>query len=232
MLLGGFLPLTFADFPGRLACVVFTQGCNLRCGYCHNPQLIDRHAPGGAETPTETRILDFLKTRQGLLDGVVVCGGEPTVQPALIPFLQRLKNLGFLVKLDTNGTNPPVLREALDRGLLDYVAMDVKHDPARYAAIAGVAVDPGVLAASRDLLMSSGVACEFRTTVIPGFHDEAAIEEMARFCRGASRYVLQAFRPKGAFKPAFREYSAPSAEQLQQFERIAGRLVDNVEACC
>lgn len=229
MLFGGFLPMTLLDFPGSVACVAFTQGCNLRCGCCHNPQLIGRRAPAGVERSTESQILGFLKTRQGLLDGVVVSGGEPTLQPDLLRFLDRVKNLGLLVKLDTNGTNPPVLREAFDRGLLDYVAMDVKNVPARYAEITGIAVDPGALAESRNLLLSSRAACEFRTTVIPHFHNEAAMEDIARFCAGAPRFVVQAFRPNGAFDPAFRAYPPPTAGQLQRFQQIAARFVANVE---
>ncbi|MDD4270741.1 MAG: anaerobic ribonucleoside-triphosphate reductase activating protein [Thermoguttaceae bacterium] len=232
MLFGGFLPLTLVDFPGRVACVVFTQGCNLRCGYCHNPQLIDLHPSVRSERPTESQVLDFLKTRRRVLDGLVISGGEPTLQPDLIPFLNRIKNLGLLVKLDTNGTNPHVLREALERGLLDYLAMDVKDDPQRYARLAGVAVDPAVLVASRDLLLSSHVADEFRTTVIPRFHDESTIEEISRFCAGASRYVLQAFRSEEVFKPAFREYAPTAAEQLHRFKRVAERFVANVEVRC
>jgi pyruvate formate lyase activating enzyme len=229
MLLGGLLPLTLVDFPGRLACVVFTQGCNLRCGYCHNPQLIDVRASTSSATPTESRVLEFLNTRRGLLDGVVVSGGEPTLQPDLIPLLIRIKNLGFLVKLDTNGTNPPVLREALDLGLLDHVAMDVKHDPSRYAEITGAPVDPDILVASRDLLLSSGVACEFRTTVVPQFHDEAAIEEIARFCTEASHFFLQRFCPDGAFEKSLRTGPAPTIDLLRQFKHIAERFVVNVE---
>jgi pyruvate formate lyase activating enzyme len=232
MFLGGFHPLTLVDFPGRVACVVFTQGCNLRCGYCHNRQLIAHQGPATGEPTTESQVLEHLKTRQGLLDGIVITGGEPTLQTDLIPFLECVKNQGVLVKLDTNGTHPEVLREALERGLLDYVAMDVKHDPDRYAEIVGIAVDPGVLAASRDLLLTSGIAYEFRTTVIPHFHDAATIEAIARFCAGASRYVLQVFRPQEAFQPAFREYSRPSIEQLNHLKQIVERSNVHVEVCC
>ena len=229
MILGGFQPLTLTDFPGRVACIVFTQGCNLRCGYCHNWQLIARKPVAEANAPSEAEIFAFLETRRRKLDGVVVTGGEPTIQPDLLDFLARVKSLGFEVKLDTNGTNPSVLAEALTRGLLDYVAMDVKHDPARYAELVGVAVDPCNLAASRDLLLSSGVAHEFRTTVVPQFHDEAAIERIAQFCAGASRMVLQGVVSAHASEPAFRMCPSPTLNQLQRSKRIAERFIGNVE---
>jgi len=229
MLLGGFLPLTLLDFPGRVACIAFSQGCNLRCGYCHNPQLIGLRAPAGATTSAESQVLGFLATRRGVLDGVVVSGGEPTIQPDLLPFLLRIKDLGFLVKLDTNGTNPPVLRDAHQRRLVDYVAMDVKHDPARYGEITGAPVDPDVLAASRDLLRSQGVAHEFRTTIVPRYHDEAAMERIARFCEGASRFVLQSLVPAHARKRAFRRYAPPTPGELQRLKRIAERFIGTVE---
>jgi pyruvate formate lyase activating enzyme len=229
MIFGGFQPLMLLDFPGQVACTVFTQGCNLRCGYCHNPQLICRQNAADVETLTEEQLFAFLKHRRGVLDGVVISGGEPSLQPDLIDFLARIKVLGFLVKLDTNGTNPQVLREALEYRLLDYVAMDVKHDPACYVEITSVLVDPKVLATSRDLLLSSGVAYEFRTTILPQFHDEAAIEQIARFCEGASCFVLQSFVPAHVLEPTFRKYLPPTLDQLRRLKHVAERFIDNVE---
>lgn len=228
MRFGGFHPLTLLDFPGQVACILFTQGCNLRCGYCHNPQLIGPAPPGG-ELVAEEQVLDFLKRRQGLLDGVVVSGGEPTLQADLVGFLRRLRELGFSTKLDTNGTNASMLREALHEGLLDYVAMDLKHDPARYQEITGVAVDPGVLAESRDLLRSSGVAHQFRTTVLAPFHDESTIEAIARFCQGAARFVLQNFHATRVLDPAYQTYERCTQDQLRRFQAIAESYVDKVE---
>jgi pyruvate formate lyase activating enzyme len=229
MIFGGFQPLTLLDFPDQVACVFFTQGCNLRCGYCHNPQLIGRQSAGVAALQTESESLAFLKNRRRLLDGVVVSGGEPTLQFGLLPFLRRVKDLGLLVKLDTNGADPLVLRDALKQGLLDYVAMDVKHDPSRYAEITGVAVAPSVLAASRDALRCSGVAHEFRTTVVPRFHDEVAMEQIARFCEGATRFVLQSFRPGHVLNPSFRDDASPTPGQLQRLKVVAERFIAHVE---
>jgi pyruvate formate lyase activating enzyme len=228
MIFGGFQPLTLTDFPGRVACVIFTQGCNLRCGYCHNSQLIDRKTTAQI-APTEVDILAFLEMRRKKLDGVVVSGGEPTIQPDLLDFLAHVTSLGFEVKLDTNGTNPSIIAEALDRGLIDYIAMDVKHDPMRYAEIAGVAVDPNVLAASRDVLLSSGVACEFRTTLTRLFHNEATMEKIAHFCEGAPRFVLQCVVAAHAMKPEFRRQRSFSPDELQRLKSIIEPFVGNVE---
>ena len=228
MILGGFQALTFLDYPGRMACIVFTQGCNLRCGYCHNGRLIGPRADDGENGPTAEHVLRLIAARRGLLEGVVVSGGEPTIQHGLSAFLRRVKELGLPVKLDTNGTNPSVLDEVLRDGLVEYVAMDVKHDPRRYAEVTGVAVLPAVLQTSRDLLRASGVDHEFRTTVLPRFHDDAAIEQIARFCAGAPRYVLQRFSPADAWNLAFRGEVAPSLKQSLRLKQIAERFIANV----
>jgi pyruvate formate lyase activating enzyme len=229
MIFGGLQPVTLVDFPGQVACTVFAQGCNFRCGYCHNGQLIDPLSQAAANAPTEEELLAMLERRRRALDGVVVSGGEPTIQAGLLSFLEKVKAMGFLVKLDTNGTKPTVLRDALARSLVDYVAMDVKHDPAKYSEITGVSVDVSQLEASRDLLISSGVGHEFRTTVLPHFHDTAAVESIARFCAGASRLVFQGCVPTRALTPAFRKYSPPTLDQLQRLKRVAEQFVERVE---
>ncbi|MDZ7619541.1 MAG: anaerobic ribonucleoside-triphosphate reductase activating protein [Patescibacteria group bacterium] len=228
MILGGFQALTFLDYPGRMAAMVFTQGCNLRCGYCHNGRLIGLRANDDAPQPTASQVLELLATRRRLLEGVVVSGGEPTLQPGLSAFLRQIKELELRVKLDTNGTNPSVLDHLLREELVDYVAMDVKHDLHRYAEVTGVAVPPAVLQASRDLLRASGVDHEFRTTILPRFHDEMAVERIARFCAGAPRYVLQPFRPADAWNSAFRAEVAASREQLLRLKQVAQRHIANV----
>jgi len=228
MRLGGFQPLTLLDFPGQVACIVFTQGCNLRCGDCHNRQLVPSVSAEG-EGVEEAAVIRFLKSRQGLLDGVVVSGGEPTLQQDLLEFLRHVRELGFLAKLDTNGTNVAMLRAALEEGLLDYVAMDVKHPLSRYQEVTGVAVDPSRITASRDLLRASDVRYELRTTVVPHVHDDAAIEEIAHFCRGASRLVLQNFRPDSVLDPVYQAYGSCTPEQLRRLQDIARRYVEEVE---
>lgn len=162
MKIGGLIKFTLIDFPGRPAAVVFTQGCNFRCRYCHNPELVYPHL--FAEPVAEEEIYSFLKRRQGTLEGVVVSGGEPTLHEDLPQFLTDLKAMGYATKLDTNGTRPEMLRQLLDAKLLDYIAMDIKAPLEKYSLITGVDFNPEVLKQSMDLIRQSGLEYEFRTT--------------------------------------------------------------------
>jgi len=179
------------DFPGQLAAVVFTPGCNLDCYYCHNPALLAAR-PGDGGYAAEA-VLRQLSVRVSFLDGVVISGGEPTLQRGLAAFLRRVRKMGYAVKLDTNGTRPDVLRRLLAEGLLDYVAMDVKAPPEKYAEICGGAADVNAIAVSIALLAGSGVDYEFRTTFAPALTG-ADIAAIARWVRGAKRYVIQQYR--------------------------------------
>ena len=191
----GTQSLTLLDFPNKVACILFVRGCNFRCPFCHNASLVC----GGAENNyPEEDILAFLKKRQGLLDGVVISGGEPTLYPELIPFLHKVKDLGYAIKLDTNGTNPTLLKQILRENLADYVAMDIKNSPHFYSATCGVPkADIASIEESRDVLMSGETEYEFRTTVVDGLHTKESIEELACWIAGAKRYYLQAFKDSG-----------------------------------
>ena len=191
----GMQSLTLLDFPNKVACILFVRGCNLRCPFCHNATLVG----GSAENAyTEEAVLAFLKKRQGLLDGVVISGGEPTLYPELIPFLQKIRQLGYAIKLDTNGTNPTLLKQIVLENLADYVAMDLKNSPAFYSATCGVSkVDMASIEESRDFLMRGKVDYEFRTTVVGGLHTKESINEIACWIAGAKRYYLQAFKDSG-----------------------------------
>ena len=162
MKLGGLIKFTLIDFPGRPAAVVFTQGCNFRCRYCHNPELVYPHM-FSAPMPEE-ELFSFLKRRHGTLEGVVITGGEPTLHEDILDFTAKIKNMGFAVKWDTNGTRPDVLREAYARKLLDYVAMDLKAPLEKYAVITGVDFNPAILKESMKLIIQSGIPYQFRTT--------------------------------------------------------------------
>ena len=162
MKLGGLIKFTLIDFPGRPAAVVFTQGCNFRCRYCHNPELVYPHM-FSAPMPEE-ELFSFLKRRQGTLEGVVITGGEPTLHEDILDFTAKIKNMGFAVKWDINGTRPDVLREAYARKLLDYVAMDLKAPLEKYAVITGVDFNPAILKESMKLIIQSGIPYQFRTT--------------------------------------------------------------------
>jgi pyruvate formate lyase activating enzyme len=191
MKIGGYVPCSLSDYPGRLAAVVFTQGCNWRCPWCHNPALV---YPERFTAPlAEETVFARLAARRAKLDGVVVTGGEPTLQPDLAAFLGRVKALGFLVKLDTNGSRPRIVRELLSAGLLDFVAMDVKAPWPRYAEAAGAAVEAETLAETIALVRGSGVEHQLRTTRWPGLgaEDEPAIREIVR----GSPHTWQEWRP-------------------------------------
>ena len=198
MKLHGLQKLTLLDFPGHVACTVFTAGCNLRCPFCHNAILVTDIQPGDAVP--EEEFFSFLEKRRGLLDGVAVTGGEPLLQPDIADFLRRVRSLGYAAKLDTNGCYPSRLKAILDEGLVDYVAMDVKNTPERYAETVGVpGFDTAPVKESMAVLRQSGVACEYRTTVVREFHRTEDIVRCARWLRdeGAERYFLQNFRDSG-----------------------------------
>ncbi|MBO6053620.1 MAG: anaerobic ribonucleoside-triphosphate reductase activating protein [Clostridia bacterium] len=198
MKLHGLQKLTLLDFPGHVACTVFTPGCNLRCPFCHNALLVtDIRAED--EVPLE-EFFSFLEKRKGLLDGVAVTGGEPLLQSDLADFLCRVRSLGYAVKLDTNGCFPDKLAALLRDGLADYVAMDFKNTPGKYASTAGVTgFDASPVLESAKLLLSSGVPCEFRTTVVKEFHTVGDIAQIAAWLKdaGAERYFIQSFRDSG-----------------------------------
>lgn len=208
MLIGGFQKLTLIDYPGKVATTVFTVGCNFRCSFCHNPELVD--FPKEA-LPTyrknEKAFFDFLEKRKGLLDGVCVTGGEPTVQPDLLEFLGKIKGMGFLVKLDTNGNRPEVVKEVIKRELADFFAMDIKNRSGKYAETAGVDIDEAKIQESIALIRGSGVPYEFRTTVVPGIHEESDFADIVGLIDGADTYYLQEFRDFRILSPSLREKS-------------------------
>jgi pyruvate formate lyase activating enzyme len=193
MRIAGFQPLTLLDYPGKVAATVFTQGCPFRCAYCHNPELLPvrRAAAIGDE-----EVLRRLAARRDFLDGVCVTGGEPTLQPDLPDFLARLKALGLAVKLDTNGLHPRMVEDLMARGLVDYLAMDLKHVWRRYHEVIGTAAKAAIAncRATAALIEDGGVAHEFRTTVTAAFHSETDLLEIAEGLRPGARYALQAAR--------------------------------------
>ncbi|MEA4966373.1 MAG: anaerobic ribonucleoside-triphosphate reductase activating protein [Oscillospiraceae bacterium] len=192
----GLQKLTLLDYPGKTACTVFLGGCNFRCPFCHNASLVLR--PGEQPDLTREEVLRFLQKRKNVLDGVCVTGGEPTLLPGLLPFLRELRGLGYAVKLDTNGTNPALLREALAEGLLDCVAMDIKSSPSGYAAAAGIPnPDMAAIQESINLLRSGAVPYEFRTTVVRELHTPKIMAELGRWLAGPSPYFLQNFVDSG-----------------------------------
>lgn len=189
MKIGGLIKFTLIDFPGRPAAVVFTQGCNFRCRYCHNPELVYPHM--FAEPVAMEEIYSFLKRRQGTLEGVVVSGGEPTLHEDLPSFMADLKAMGYATKLDTNGTRPDMLRELLDKKLLDYIAMDIKAPLEKYSLITGVDFNPEVLKQSMDLIRQSGLEYEFRTTYDKEVLTDADISTITQRLNGKNYRVQE-----------------------------------------
>ena len=192
----GIQKLTLLDFPDRTACTVFTGGCNMRCPFCHNASLVLR--PGENPAYFEEEIYAFLKKRQGILDGVAITGGEPLLQHGLEEFILRVRELGFAVKLDTNGSYPDRLAALIDQGLLDYIAMDVKNSREKYAQTVGVkGFDIAPIEQSIALLRTSGVPFELRTTVVRELHSAEDIEDMGVWLQGEHVHFLQGFIDSG-----------------------------------
>ena len=221
----GLQKLTLLDYPGRTACTVFLAGCNLRCPFCHNSELLDRHA--AEPVMTDGELLTFLKKRQGLLDGVCFTGGEPLLNPELPELLRAIKTLGYPIKLDTNGTVHEHLRCVVEEGLVDYVAMDVKNSRTRYAETCGLTeMDLSPVLDSIELLKSGKADYEFRTTVVDELHDADSFYDIAELIRGAKRYFLQPFTDRDTV--AFAGFHAPDMEKLQTYADIVRPAAESV----
>ena len=232
MLISGVQKFTVLDFPGRLACIVFLAGCNFRCGYCHNPEFVlpENIKKLQGNFITEEAILEFLRQRRGLLEGVVISGGEPTMSAYLPEFIGKLKELDFLVKLDTNGNNPKMLARLFDTRHLDYVAMDIKMNGEGYADLVGSCVVPEFLRESMEMIRGSGIDYEFRSTLIREVHSEDVLRMMAAELKGAKRLYLQEFRPQHTLKPEFGSYHPYSREEMTDFaHRIFSPYIQKVE---
>ena len=222
--------MTLLDFPGRVACTVFLGGCNFRCPYCHNSELLD----GKCEpVMDDEKLLQFLEKRKGILDGVCITGGEPTLQPGLPELLRRIKALGYPVKLDTNGYRPEVLEELVNEGLVDYVAMDIKNGPDAYGKTSGVAkMDLSRIERSIRFLTGGAVDYEFRTTVVDQLHNEESITQMAEWLRNTAqspikRLFLQSFVDRDTVM--FAGLSAPEDTKMQLFRSILAPCAEMVK---
>ena len=193
-MIGGLQKVTLLDYPGKVASTVFLKGCNLRCPYCHNPKLVIPQEC--TEDISEEEFLSFLVLRKGKLDGVCITGGEPTLYRRLPELIRRIRDIGYLIKLDTNGTDPEMLRHLLREKMLDYVAMDIKNCPSRYAETCGIDVIKQVKE-SAELLLHDGVDYEFRTTVCHPFHSPREFAEIGKWLKGTKRYYIQPFVDSG-----------------------------------
>lgn len=226
MKIGGLQKLTLLDYPDVMACIVFTEGCNFRCPFCHNASLVLGGADGGA--PTEDEVLAFLRKRRGLLDGVVVTGGEPLIWQDAEDFLVEVRKLGYKIKLDTNGSMPERLRGLIERGRVDYVAMDIKNSPRRYDETAGRHVEIGAILESAALLLEGRVDYEFRTTVVKPLFDADCFREIGAVIKGAKKYFLQKFKDSGDLIAAD-GLSAYSDEEMNEFLAAVRPFVPNAK---
>lgn len=193
MRIGGLQKFSLIDYPGKMAAIIFSQGCNFRCPFCHNPELVDPKLY--RELIPEEKVLAFLRKRQGKLGGVVISGGEPTLQSDLISFLDKIRCLGYFIKLDTNGSHPEVLEKIIDLRLVNYVAMDIKAPLKKYNTAAGVSVSGDSIKESIRVIISSGIAHQFRTTLVKPLCSAADIQDMRLLVGGAQEYTLQSFVP-------------------------------------
>ena len=193
----GLQKLTLLDYPGKMACTVFTGGCNFRCPFCHNASLVVGDISAQPHM-SEEQFFSFLDKRKGILEGVCVTGGEPTLMPDLVPFLKKIKQAGFCVKLDTNGARPDILKKAVAEGVCDYVAMDIKNSPSEYAKTVGIdGFDISPVLQSVEFLKSGAVDFEFRTTVVKGLHTPESIIQLGEWIGDVPRYFMQSFVDSG-----------------------------------
>jgi len=222
----GWVRSSLIDYPERIAACLFCGGCNFRCPHCQNGQIV-LHPNEHPDIP-EPEIWTFLQSRRGLLDGVVISGGEPTLEADLVPFAERLHEMGFLVKLDTNGYLPGVLEGLIAGGMVDYVAMDIKAPPDKYDLAAGVHIDLSRIERSIELLFREKVLYEFRTTVVPGVLAENDVTQIAQWIAGTRRYYLQQFVAQGTLDPSMLKRKPYAPQLLEKMAATARQYVAQV----
>ncbi|MBR4241774.1 MAG: anaerobic ribonucleoside-triphosphate reductase activating protein [Eubacterium sp.] len=223
MKIHGLQKMTLLDFPGHVACTVFLGGCDFRCPFCHNFELVD-----GSEKPImdDGELISFLESRKALLDGVAITGGEPCLHKDLKELIIKIRNAGYPVKLDTNGNHPEVLRELLDEKLVDYVAMDIKNSEEKYALTCGLdEIDMKPIKESVSLLMNSDIPYEFRTTVIKEFHEKEDFHKIGEMIKGARAYYLQRFTDRDSVP--YGNLTSPHPDEMRIFAEIAKKYVEN-----
>ncbi len=222
LVIGGLQKTTLIDYPGKVACTVFLIGCNFRCPFCYSSELVLPEKIKNQSRISTKDFFSFLKDKRGLLDGVVICGGEPTINQDLPTFISRIKKLGYLVKLDSNGSNPDMLAKLIKESLIDYIAMDIKAilTEERYSQAIGTKVALRDIQKSIDLIKDSGIDYEFRTTVVPNFHTKEDIIEMAKMISPAKAYFLQSFRPEKTLDPKLEKIKPYNKEYLLEIREL------------
>jgi len=219
MKIGGFQKLTLIDYPGRIAATVFLTGCNFRCPFCYSSELVLPEKIKNQPKISEKDFFNFLKERKELIEGIVLCGGEPTISKGLIPLIKKIKKMGFSVKLDTNGSDPKMLKKLIDEKLVDYVAMDIKAPMEKYKKIFGKRVKIDDIEKSIKILKEGRVDYEFRTTVVPTVLNKEDILKIVRWIGPAKRYFLQNFRPEKTIDPKFEKIKPYPQEYLLEIQK-------------
>ena len=227
VIIGGLEKVSLIDYPGKVAAIVFTYGCNLRCPYCHNPELVIEKLPSERKF-SEKYVLDFLKERKGKLDGVVITGGEPLIHMDIESFISKIKKLGFLVKLDTNGFYPERLQTLIDKKMTDYIAMDVKYPKSKYLSITNINNSKDKITQSIKIIMNSGLDYEFRTTYVKHIHTIDSAKEIGKMIRGAKNYYIQNFRPGKTIDPTLTSKDSFTQKELEQISDEIKKYVKNV----
>ena len=224
MIIGGFQRFSLIDFPGKICAIIFTQGCNFRCPYCHNPELVDAKLPGGAAV-SDGEVLSFLERRKGKLDAVTVTGGEPLMQPDLEVFLSRVRALGYPIKLDTNGSFPHRLEGIIQSKSVDYLAMDIKTTPEKYRSVIRKDVDISKILESITLIKNSGLDHEFRTTLVKPLFEKEDFRTIGRLAENCKLYALQRFVPSKTLDEEFLSKETYSDKELDEFKAIMETFV-------
>jgi pyruvate formate lyase activating enzyme len=223
MRIGGFQKVSLIDYPGKICAIIFTQGCNFRCPYCHNPELINL---SDSQSPiNEEEILLFLRMRKGKLDAVVITGGEPTLQQDLIEFLRKIREMGYLIKLDTNGSHPELIEKLIKLRIVDYLTMDVKAPLEKYREITNSKVNPDIIRKSIESIMKSGLDYEFRTTLVKSQLSKEDIIEIGKLIKDSQLYVLQKFVPSKTLNPKFLNETTYSNEEFEHLKDILKNYV-------
>ncbi len=230
MLISGIQKFTAIDYPEKIAAIIFTPGCNFRCGFCYNQEFVlpEEIAKIKDNFIPEKAVLNFLKTRVGKIDGVVLSGGEPTLQKDLENFIDKVKELGFLVKLDTNGTDPKILKKLVESKKIDFIAMDIKTSFDNYKSLVGENINLDDIKESMEFLKTNVIPYEFRTTVVGGMHTPEIFEEMGKMLKGSEKIYLQNFRAQTTLDPEFATRKSLTKSEMNEAIKILSKYIGEV----
>ena len=223
----GWQKTSLIDYPGKMCSVIFLPYCNFRCPFCQNPGLVKN--PEEQPSISVEEVVEYIESKKEWIDGVCVTGGEPTIHKDLPELLEKFKSIGVFVKLDTNGSNPEMLKELIKKGLLDYVAMDIKAPLEKYHIAAGVKVDTEKIKESINIIKNSGIDYEFRATVIPRLHKKEDLQKMAELVKGAKKFAIQQFRPNITLDESFQKEKPYSNEELEEFKEMLKGFFEKIE---